>query len=215
MSAIRAGEIVIEIDHPRNGDVMFDPIALALRSRFITHRSGPRAQAPLNQFNTAPIPGQRIHLDLKRGIGRITDPLADPENAELLKTINDVNVSLQPPRPLACAQPELEFRLQTKNGSGDRETWMYFMRRLLEPNLMNTAEGAKPNTAALPQKMAPMARMVQDNFPSQYPTTLELRQTGLVKTCNPMRLPGESAFIPILSDEEIESRKDELAAVGT
>lgn len=133
MPDIRNGEVVIEIDHPANSNVMFFPAMTVmkageegLRSRLVSGRSGPGGPRPFATILS--IPGQRIHVDVKAGVGRITDALGDKENAQLLDKVKKAAKDTQTVRNwnVSGPIPSVEVKLSPV----DVHNWLFWMARI-------------------------------------------------------------------------------------
>ena len=199
MSAPKQGELVLEINHPKNSDVYFRPISSSLRSRFFTQRSGARYQAPLNAFTTNPIPGMRIHIDFKKRCCRITDPLGDPDNKGMLDLVNSVGRQLEPPRKESKPVEDREFRNLKDE---DLHSWLYYARLLIEGHRVNSSD---PITGEMNFDVQPHAVVIQGEFPPDLSDSLKIRQTGKVLTYNTRRAPGEGRFVVPVPENELEA----------
>jgi hypothetical protein len=101
-----------------------------IRTRQVLMRRGPRERFTLDPAlqEIEFIPGERIHVDLERGIGRITDAIFDPENEPLfLKLIK--------------ASQELRFKFILRPGEyverqfrnmEEHWNWVFWMRRIAD-----------------------------------------------------------------------------------
>lgn len=119
------GEIVVEVDHPKNSDVFFYPATQSVRSRFIPYRSGTGAPGQLNKYQARGIPGQRIHIHVGSKVGRITDALAEDESFyEELKRDMDTG-----PKPIRVGVPNRTV-VFTGLTDEDVQTWLFWMKRL-------------------------------------------------------------------------------------
>lgn len=206
---VKQGELVIEINHPKNADQYFRPIKKSLRSRFLTPRSGPGAKAPLNAFATTPIPGQRIHLDWKKRVGRITDPLSEPESKDLLEQMNRVWSQIgQSGRcgPLA----DEEFKNLTEEAA---YSWLYYMRDLVEGH-RNSAKLYENAAREDEVKFTPFAEVIAGEWPAGLTTLLAIRQTGKVLTYNMRSSPPGARTLPVLTKDELEIYGHSLAAAS-
>lgn len=201
MSAPRPGEIVIEINHPKNSPVMFDPAGQPVRSRFLTPRSGAAPKPCLQAFAIRPIPGQRIHLHIKNRLGRITDPLGDPENKPIIEAVNRAMRELGEPQ--SCPHDDIEFKALTEE---KLLSWMYYMHLLLEGIRVNTPSLVDAGETAF--DVHPVAELIQGTFPEEYDSSLKLRQTGKILSFSPRRIAGQTMYIDKVVDEEL------LAAAG-
>lgn len=145
MPDIRQGEVVIEIDHPRNSNVLFFPAQSLLpadnatiRSKIVNGRSGPGAPRPF--VTILSIPGQRIHVDPKSGKARITDALADKENERILTQVKDAAAKSENIRKaVSGAQKEYSTTLDTVGVNN----WLFWMARLVDDGHAVQVNGEK------------------------------------------------------------------------
>jgi hypothetical protein len=207
MSGIRKDEIVIEIDHPKNSDVFFHPIGRSLRSKWITQRSGSRAQGPLNAFTMQSIPGLRIHLCMKHRYGRISDPLGDPEHKETMALINRVSKQLNPPRAESKPHDDEEFKALDEIL---QLSWLYYMMSLVEGRRVNIPNPTAENGISHEQR--PWAELIAGEFP--YKDPIEVRQTGKVLTFNPSPIRGEPRFLEPLPPQDLEFYQQKVPQAG-
>lgn len=155
MSKPLPGEIVIEIDleqhsrytyreenpftHERkehtemvmcgNGHLMFRPVERQIRSRLVPGRmSGAELQKSV-RTGVHYIPGERIHVDIEKRIGRITDPLADEDNRELYQSL--VSVSSRSENPWPVSQPTNDQVVELKSDTA-LWTWLFHMRQIVD-----------------------------------------------------------------------------------
>lgn len=124
---ILQGEVVIEIDHPKNSDVYFHPTGTSARSVVQPFRSG--AGVPPTFTQIARIPGQRIHVDAKGLRGRITDALADPKNARIMESVKAAGRGMRSPCMLGDQPDDEVFNLSNIETV---HNWLYWMARLVE-----------------------------------------------------------------------------------
>lgn len=157
MSEPRSGEIVIEIDEHRevvskeygmpdahgnisefvtkvvsgNGAFYFYPIEDALRSRMYFSRTGSQYGYVLDRaFNQIEfIPGQRIHIDMRNNIGRITDALGDPEHKGLIGQLQLAASNARLPFQIKPPAPDQEFKFRS---ASEAWTWAFWMRRVVD-----------------------------------------------------------------------------------
>lgn len=207
MSTPIPGEVVIEIDHPKNSPVSFSPAdAAEIRSKFLTGRSGARPKHALMAFMYTPAPGQRIHLHWENRVGRITDPLGDPGAGKLLERINAVG------RELKCPEYKpIEDRIFTSLTEDRLHSWLYYMLLLVEPNPIFIED---PVTKNRTRQTMPFAVKIFGEWPEKFKTSLAVRQTGRVLTFNPAMAKGELPYLPKVPKELIEAAEaNELAAM--
>lgn len=137
MSLPTSNEIVIAIDHPKNSDVYFFPINDSVRSKILPSRSRGTPKPWMQPLMLSGIPGQRIHLDVKASRGRITDELGDPKNeqvAELLQSHRE-----------GAPNKDIEFADLSPE---DVQTWLYWMRRLVNDQYQDAETGKLTGTTA-------------------------------------------------------------------
>lgn len=154
-SAIRPGEIVVAIDHPSNDNVYFFPVDKELRSHIFPHRSGPGCPPAFTSFATIGIPGQRIHLDVKAKVGRITDALADKANADLYEQFQ--KKSLQTGMTDVGTFPTEEHANLTAE---QVQTWLYWMRRIVDHKTKHPDGHESDKTL-----IGPYGRLIQGTLP--------------------------------------------------
>jgi hypothetical protein len=101
-----------------------------IRSRQVLQRYGERIRfsmdPSLNGIDF--IPGERIHVDIEKRIGRITDGCFDPENEELLHKLSRASSKMERSMPFTLLPSDhIEVELKT-----DRElwNWIYHMRMI-------------------------------------------------------------------------------------
>ena len=145
MSQIKADEIVVIIDHPKNSDVLFSPANVNLRSRILPSRLY-GAPPQYQKFSMSGIPGQRIHLNAKKREGRITDTLADDENKQLLEDLKTFRAQLDPPKYDSDPVDEIVKKNLTEE---DVATWLFWMVRLVEREEAELVQGKLPSIKEL------------------------------------------------------------------
>lgn len=137
MARFEPGEIVVEIDHPKNSNVEFHPTSMSLRSRILPSRFGNAIKPWMLKYEQKGIPGQRIHLDVEKRCGRIVDGLSD--DPALMDQINrDIQTSEIRTAAYAIAKEDRRENLSDI----DVQTWLFWMRRLVDKHY-RTAEDRK------------------------------------------------------------------------
>lgn len=152
MSEPTPGEIVIAIDHPKNSNVFFFPVNDLVRSHFYPSRSGAGAPEVLTKYMIQGIPGQRIHIDVKAKRARITDALGDKANERFLKTLKDE--CSRSAKPMHCGDPVKDAVYENLTPE-DIQTWLYWMRRMVDGGWRD------PET----RDVQPTAKLVQGALP--------------------------------------------------
>ena len=157
MPNLRSNEIVIAIDHRKNGAVFFFPIHRALQSAFRPHRTTGQPKAAINQFSV--VYGERVHLDVKNKTGRITHQMADPENKGLLERIRSAVVEI----PILAQMGDPHEDEIHRNLSDEQvRTWLYWMSRLVHQERHATVvqgDVPKPNDVL---KNGPVPKTILD-----------------------------------------------------
>jgi hypothetical protein len=130
------GEIVIEVDHPKNSDLYFFPTGSNVRSVVQPFRSG--AGVPATFTPIARIPGQRIHVDVKGLRGRITDALGDPGNARILDQVKTAGRTHR--NEMLFGDPHDDAVFSLKNLE-EVHQWLYWMARAVEAGHARKVQG--------------------------------------------------------------------------
>lgn len=122
-----------------NSALLFPPIARALRSAFDDRLSGIGPQDLQHQLRMAPgpiVPGERIHLDRERRIGRVTDALGDrtPTGERWRKFLADLPFKVERLHgcPLGHPLPDESHDLRDESAL---VTWEFWMAKFYEGNL--------------------------------------------------------------------------------
>lgn len=126
--------VEIEVDHENNGNMYFLPLKRTVRGRFTVARAIKRegkAGNILQRFPEGVIPGKRIGFDMSRGVGYITEPLREPQHAELFEEISSRNK----------VDPERE---ETPNAHAP--SWLHWMRRAVQSGQAKVVKGELPET---------------------------------------------------------------------
>ncbi len=216
LTQILPGEIVIEIDHPRNSDVSFFPAHdETLRSRMIPTRTGETPPAPYAAaFAINGIPGQRVHLHVKKRVGRVTDPLGDKENDGMCERIKEADdkMPLRNKHKLFPGADKIvprQTKLYENLSEEDVDTWLFWMEQLVEGYKDWTdAYKAKPRDLSL-LKISPHARLVQGKLPS----CKELLRTKRIKRPTYIAGPADRQ-VGYIKPRESLLREPESAGVG-
>lgn len=131
-----------EINHviAGNSRAYFQPINDTLRGRLTLDRW----QAKWYRLDRATYslpdehPGQRIHLDPILRIGRITDGIADPANAEMMKKFRHSGMNMEQAFPfIFLAVQDRTIKLATDQSF---YTWAFWMRRFVEQGCATSGE---------------------------------------------------------------------------
>ncbi len=160
---VRSGEIVIEIDEERiedkvyqtpiidefgraevkestkelrcgNDNVFFDPIQRAIRSRIEFIRFGVKFRLQPAVDGLVMLPGERIHIDIEKRVGRITDALFSTEYESVLDRAREAGLEMQPfPFFLAQGLGGEGTKPLTKEFHDDYAMWdwIFGMRRIV------------------------------------------------------------------------------------
>jgi hypothetical protein len=121
-------KVVLEIDTPTNGNLFFYPIGRAVRGRFVWQRIGEPLAAVAAKNWGGDIPGQLI--ELAGNDGAILEPLHGPDYAAMREKIAESGKALPPERE--------DFP------GVDRNTWLYWLGRLVEAGQARVIEGELP-----------------------------------------------------------------------
>jgi hypothetical protein len=152
MAAWEQNEIVVEIDHPKNSDVLFHPTNTLIRSRLFPFRSNGRPLPWMQKYNAKGVPGQRIHLDVEACRGRIVDGLGDDK--EFLKAFQADCMSGEYRILEHKPHDTLTFEGLTPV---DVSTWMYWMKRLVEKEYKDAVDR---------KSMGKIAKLLNGRLPS-------------------------------------------------
>lgn len=134
---ILAGEIVIELDDPKNCDLHFYPLSEKFRSVVIPDRSGSGKPAAFTGIYR--IPGHRIHVNVQAKKGRITDGLGAEENARILADVKRASNSADGKFSMPFGDPNPP---QVKSLTDDDvETWLYWMSRFVASGQAKLIQG--------------------------------------------------------------------------
>ena len=141
MSKPKSCEIVIAVDKPRNGNVYFYPTNCAIEGTFKPWRTpGAKFKPPILALGE--IPGERVHLDVKGKTGRISHALRDPDNAKTLEKVRRAARTCQP--PVICGEAPKEDRWFRNLTEEQVNTWLYWMRRLVDEGKATILQGQLP-----------------------------------------------------------------------
>lgn len=136
-------EIAIEIDHPRNSNVLFIPCESGreVRSRWVPYRFG--AGIPAHKMMLPDIPGETIHLDLKARRGTIKAAMLD-ENCRSAreKYIQAYRQGTNPQQAhFDNLKPEQTWNLSELQSL----QWQYWMRRFVDNGHARIIAGTLPS----------------------------------------------------------------------
>lgn len=130
VTATNSNIVEIEIDGPNNEHWYFPEEGKRIRGRLdFVRMPEPDSKTKQNDW-PAPIPGQRVRLDLETGEGAIVEPLYDPEHAETRRLIEDRSMRL----------PEQEELFPAAHVP----TWLFHMRTAVDIGLAKLVRGKFP-----------------------------------------------------------------------
>lgn len=142
MADFKSGEIVIEIAGDKNENVLFNPLSKILRGRWDPAKvKGPLNPASDYKLITFPIPGIMVAIDPKARTLRYADPLGFPENAAMLRTVQQA--SKDGPGAQGDVGPWEEIRLTLLSPS-EIKTALWQMRGLVRASLAVLVKGDFP-----------------------------------------------------------------------
>jgi hypothetical protein len=144
-NAGKFGVVTVEVGNDRNDTILYAPTQEPLRGRFEVHNMGQSVSSVEKGVTNMPsIPGVRLSLDCRKGVLRLTDPLADPKNKALLEKISKVgrNADLTGGRDYA-PRPDVE-----KSGldASAVASHLYWMMRMVEAKNARVLEGRMPRS---------------------------------------------------------------------
>lgn len=191
--SIEQGEIVIELDHFKNSDVLFYPIQKLLRSRIVPSRTGRRIPEQFFRFEHDAIPGLYIHLNEKKKIGRVTDPLSYPENEGKKLAIDAARRQHAAQRGSSLPKPIAPWKEIVKENltTDEIRTWKFYMRRLVDG--MTDHRDSSENYG---QRVS-VANLIQGRLP----TEAEILQTGRVRRYRYANVPWSKPYIEALPED--------------
>lgn len=130
-----ANIIEIEFDGPRNENPVFRPLDRKCRGRFILARvPNPNAQTLTKKYG-APIPGERLSLDLDTGEACIIEPLQLPEHEELRNKLARDETG----RTIFRFGPARDSK-----GVVHKPTYLFWMRQVVEAGYARLTAGEFP-----------------------------------------------------------------------
>ena len=120
-----------------NGGVLFFPEERILRSRLDLARFGPQRKYPLDSAtdDLPVLPGERIHIDMNSRVGRITDGLGAPENADIYRKAISCAKSMEELPFVLILGEEKEINLRDDFAY---YTWLFWMRRIVDNGCSTT-----------------------------------------------------------------------------
>lgn len=127
-----ANVLEIEIDGPQNEALQFRPLQRRVRGRFDFTRGGVDLYAVGAEW-PGPVPGQKLGIDLDRGVGYVVDPLHDPANVVFKERIEKKGWTLPPAReefPGAC-----------------KASWLYWLANAVRCGLARVVSGKLPEAS--------------------------------------------------------------------
>jgi hypothetical protein len=154
-------EVTIEIGDEMNRQILFGPTQERLRGRWDVHnmQRGDTSGVGLLQMPT--IPGMYVILSPRERRGMILDPLAQPENINVLARISETHNSLFS-RPCKPCEPIIREDMS----DDDIATWMYWIWRCVHAKQARVLSGKIPETEAEIQRALPRAHIRKDFYNS-------------------------------------------------
>lgn len=141
------GEIVVEVGDNHNRHIAFGPPRLTLRGWW--KRENLLGYTMDQTMAKMPnIPGQCIVINCRQRVLRITDPLADPDNRELLQDIRRIYKEAFK----VDGGPEKEYREEDVSDTR-LKSWLWEVRKMLDNKQGRVLSGEVPSAekiAALP-----------------------------------------------------------------
>lgn len=121
--------IIVEVDGPRNQNLLFGPLQRRIRGRFdITRVAEPLAKMKQNEWGTEAIPGQRLAIDTETGKAWLEEPIH--RSAKLKAIVERKGYTLPPERE--------DF------GVVDAPTWMHWFKRAVKSGVARVVQGTLP-----------------------------------------------------------------------
>lgn len=111
-----------------NTNQLFFPLERVVRSRIVFARFGRKYRLDDATQMLDHVPGERLHIDLDRRIGRCTDGLLDPENESINQQCRAAAREMQMPFFLGYGKAE-EIQLTTDTAYWN---WIFWMRRIID-----------------------------------------------------------------------------------
>lgn len=145
--------ISIDVVCPQNRDLAFVPANTVLRSEYrLSEVSGTRNIPAILAHIGGTLPGYRIEVDMKAGVGRLIDLMHDPENKhiddKLHTAINTEQIrdhGFQTDFTDYSKQPVREYPLgEPDEAPHNAATWLYWMRRIMDTGRGRAKDGTVP-----------------------------------------------------------------------
>jgi hypothetical protein len=163
-AAVPAGEFSIEVDTGSNDAVLFPPTQDRLRGTFSAHNLVMGDTSSVGLFQMPNIPGMIVRVNCRTRTASITDPLAQPANADLLNEISKKHKVIFQGHGVTSV-PDRE-----REGLTDDElaSWVYWLMRLVQGKKARQTTGSSdiPRTERDVKKMFPNATIKKDYFNS-------------------------------------------------
>jgi hypothetical protein len=113
-----------------------DPAAAARPLGWANQPRGESSERGLTRMPT--IPGMYVRVDVRNRKAAVTDPLAEPENAELLRRVSEVHADLFRQH---CTAVDAVVRVNLSDN--ELATWLYWVWRELEAGHFRLVAGKK------------------------------------------------------------------------
>ena len=123
-----ATDVVVEVNDGQNRNLNFLPLGRQVRGRFDVMKLAGEI-GPLRTKFPTPIPGQRLAVDAKGGVGYLLEPLRDAEHAPIREQIEK--------------SAKVASAVQTFEGI-DVPTWLFWLDQIVKQHLAEVMEGAIP-----------------------------------------------------------------------
>lgn len=136
MVAVAENIVEVEIDGPRNQNVVFRPLQRRVRGRLDFQRvREPNAMKMVNRFPD-PIPGQRLAINIDTGEAWLIEPLHFPEHEDVRRRIE---LDERGNKRVLIA-PERESL-----GAVDKATWLYWLAAEVKNGTARLVRGTLPD----------------------------------------------------------------------
>lgn len=163
-----------------NGEKLFFPVQRPhwpmLRSRMEWFRFGKKYRLDDAVTDLPALPGERIHIDLEKRIGRITDGMGDPANATLLSRATRAARQMEEGAFNYILRDEEQVNLSTDAAF---YTWLFWMRKIVDEGCADESTRKRLRDDETGPNYAFMCRPVQDV--ERLPTLKEIVATKKVR----------------------------------
>lgn len=161
-----AGEWAIEIDTRQNDAYLWPPTQDRLRGSWSPYNYPPGSESSAGLFQIPPFPGMQVRLNPREGRAVITDPLAQPANQELLRSISERYKHTFQMGQMSAGCTSVDDKVHEGLTEDQIATWLYWMMRAVNSKYAKIASGSAPipSDEREIQKMFPKARIKKDHY---------------------------------------------------